>query len=247
MTVEIPITGAVKTSPRDEVFMFKFALRSLVLLVCSMGVSIPFFTYACVSDYHVATKKVPHHISANQMKTLKTFLAEERIAEGWNYLAFLGDDYGEMAKFVVGGSAGFTGALSYGLIRSHWSLTEGLNAYESSFKKVAVKHFGQYLEILQTGYWPDSDQILLSYITALKSQNLGESTAFDVVWQSSVLESLSSWQELVNLRKERSIYDSNICSKLDDSNNSLTVIGDFLVVLPQSVYLSVRSLFGAAQ
>lgn len=226
----------------------KSCIRSLLVLLILNMVYIPSQARtSCNSDYRIATKRVPHGINRHQLATLKTFLTSENIAGGWNYLYFLGDSYASMARDVIGGSHTFIGGASYAVIRSHWTVSKDFNSYENKFHRVAVQHFRQYLEVLESGYWPDSDQIMLSYISALRMEGMDGDSAFDVVWQSSILQHLMTWQGFVNLREDRSLYRSNICHQTDEPRATLILVGDFLLVLPQVAFLSILNLFEGEQ
>jgi hypothetical protein len=197
----------------------------------------------CISDYHQNSTKQPHQINSFNMRILKNFLKNKDVAGGWNFLNYLGDPYAEMAWKVIVGGRTFTGLSTFSLIRTHWIHTTGLANYEKLFQQVAYQHFSQYVEILESGYFPDSDQILLSYIRALELSGIGRDSTFDVIWQNSVLQKLISWQDIVDLQKERIVLDSKVCKISENSAKQLLIIPDFLLFFPESVFISIKGLF----
>ncbi len=76
---------------------------------------------------------------------------------------------------------------------------------------MAAKHFNQYIEVVLTGFWPDSDQILMSYLTAARSFGLPDQVVFDAVWEASGLNSIKDWQSLNKLNSDRAVKPSAVC------------------------------------
>ncbi len=197
----------------------------------------------CLTDFHQNTKKIRHTLTPFDMRVIHGILKKGEVSNGWNYLAYSGDGYALMARNVVKNSTTFVGKTSHALIRSHWIHTTGLENYETLFAQVALQHFIQYVEILDTGFWPDSDQILLSYIRALQMSGIDGVTAFDVTWQNTFLEPIMSWQEFVKLPEDRIVFDSKICKKSGGLESHVFILADFLLVLPESLFLKFKSLF----
>jgi hypothetical protein len=165
----------------------------------------------CLEDFRIQQKYVAHTLSSRQLHRLESFAAHAKPSQGWKALGESGDSYAELAHRVVSDDSGLVNAFYRSLIRAHWLNTAGEAGYKTQFKAVAVQHFRQYVAILKTGYWPDSDQILLSYLTAVKDHSLPQTTVFDAVWARSGYDRVVTWQELNHLSPGRTVVDSRIC------------------------------------
>jgi len=91
------------------------------------------------------------------------------------------------------------------------------------------------VEILETGYWPDSDQILNSYLAAARKFNLPEDTVLVAVWMSSCMGDLVSWQDVIQLPKSRIVPHSKACMEIGMFQAAGVIFGDSLLIFLRSI------------
>jgi hypothetical protein len=166
----------------------------------------------CISDFHVQQKTMRNGLSKAQLRKLQTYSDQKKTAEGWRWLGHHGDPYAAFAYKIVATPATDQEKLFHELVRDHWLNTVGRKQYAQAFKAVAVLHFQHYNQILQTGYWPDSDQILNSYLAASRSFKLPDIVIFDSAWSESGIEFFQSWEDLLGLSPLRVVGDSRVCT-----------------------------------
>lgn len=234
-----------------ELFKEKVGIRMIKLfLTFSIPLCLSFIAAfssaeekACNDNYLVPATYVPHSLTSEDFYNLHFFVNVGNPEAGWRYLSNHGDGYAKMALQVVQTRFRPSTFLKHSLIRTHWIHTTGIKDFKEKFKGVAIQHLKQYIEILETGYWPDSDQILLSYIEALRKYNLSASTAFDINWQYSLLEPMLTWQKAVELTENRIVDPTRICVKHPSFKSNLTIIGDFLLMIPEGLGYGISTGF----
>lgn len=241
----IPASQRARRSPRPDTFdilvlatrarswgyvMGSSLLAALLLLhrVARANSASP--VGACLTDYRVHQKAKPHFLSETQLESLGSMARLRNPGEGWRLLGEWGDPYAALAHQVVSGSAGMANQFYRRLIRSHWIHSVGREGYDRHFQPVAAQHFRQYVEILRAGHWPDSDQILLSYLTAVTDHGLPEVTVFDAAWVRSGYGRFKSWQDLNRLDEERTVRDSKVCLRIPESLARDIIKRDFLAL-----------------
>ena len=132
-------------------------------------------------------------------------------------LGELGDKYGRVSYKVVTADPKYKNEKFHRMVRRHWRTTVGRETTVQLFDQIATVHYKQYVGILQTGYWPDSDQILLSYLSAAREAGLPDKVVFDATWVRSGLNDIMGWEKIVGLQKERIVRPSSVCAEIDGS------------------------------
>ena len=181
---------------------------------------------ACISDYHVSQLKVRHHLSPEMMQRLKYYAESGQPHEGWLELAAVGDTYALTAKDLDTDVYAKKHGMFPMLLETHWTQTNGRPTYEKYFYPLAYQHFHQYVEILETGFWPDSDQLINSYLAACRKFNLPETTAIDAVWMSSSLSGLVRWEKAIGLSANRIVPKSRACIAINEGQATGIMLDD---------------------
>jgi hypothetical protein len=203
-------------------------MRKLLLFTLAL-LPLPCLALAdCLDDYHLNQSWQPHHLSARSLALAAGFAAAGDPAHGWHYLAGLGDPYAALAANVVDPNAHSILVLAHRFVRQHWVNVVGEKTTSANFTAFAQQHYRQYVEILQTGTWPDADQILNSYLTAARSHGLPEAVVFDAAWTASDASRFVSWQVLNELPRGRQIERSQICLKTSREAANALLERDFL-------------------
>ncbi len=191
---------------------FKFLLILVSLLIG--GAASADSDKTCLADYRTAQQLVPHELTLEQLQALQAFVDAGETAAGWQFLGTLGDKYSHVSFKVVSLDPKYKSEKFHKMVRNHWLATAGKEKMELFFQTVAAQHFKQYVEILHTGYWPDSDQILLSYLTAARDNGLSDIVVFDETWVRSGLNKLISWEKILGLHKARIVRPSIVCADI---------------------------------
>lgn len=150
-----------------------------------------------------AINRVKHNLNKNDLDRLIALALEGKPIEGWKKLAELGDQYSDDAYNVVKKHTAFPASFLYNLVKANWKNTAGAEAYEKRFNSFAVQHFRQYVSILSTGYWPDAEQICLSYRKSAEDHNIPVSVITDGILTASGINQIISWQSMVGLERGR--------------------------------------------
>jgi len=191
----------------------------------------------CIVDYHISAKPVPHRMSAETVATLSRQFNNPM--EGWRILGENGDTYAAIAEKVLNPNSGVPFIFYRKLIRNHWQSAVGDAQLNLKFDLVAKKHFSQYVEIIKTGYWPDSDQILNSYLNAIRTYRLPDITVFDAAWDAAGMNWIQTWQALNHLPASRTVFPTRACFKIDPWQARQIVTHDLLSMPPEAL----KSLF----
>ena len=184
----------------------------------------------CIDNYNFRQRNLPHNISIEKLKTLQHLAESGNPAEGWRQLGLMGDAYASIAAKVLSPKPTFPNSFYKKLILIHWFNVNAPEVVQKNFWLVARQHFRQYIKILHSGYWPDSDQILMSYLFAIRSQGLPDATVFDAVWDASGLNNVQSWQVLNHLEEERTVFPSRACYEIGRSEAREILTKDFIYV-----------------
>lgn len=169
----------------------------------------------CLNDYRHQQLKTRHPIPEKVLEKLEALADQGKAQRGWQIVGRWGDPYAALAAKVLSSNNNPRDKFYRKLIGAHWINTNGVTKYRKFFYPTAKKHFRQYVELLRSGYWPDSDQIVLSYLTAVRSFNLPDLTVFDAAWDAAGLNRFRSWQSLNHFPAERTVYPTNVCINID--------------------------------
>lgn len=181
----------------------------------------------CINDYHIQQKKVPHPIPTMELKKLDGLARIGDLSLGWKIIGRWGEPYAFLAAKVISKGETFQDRLYQKLISVHWINTVGIKALRSRFHATARQHFKQYVGLLHSGYWPDSDQIILSYLTAARKNHLPDITVFDAAWEAAGFNRFRSWQSLNHFPESRIIYPSRICHNVNRFEAQKILAQDF--------------------
>lgn len=181
----------------------------------------------CLKDFHVQQKFVSHKIPASIMDELDHLAQEGNPAKGWKKIGQLGDPYAAVAAKVLAKKPVFPASFYHQLILTHWNNVNSKDVVVANFESTAQQHFRQYVELLHSGYWPDSDQILLSYLQAVRDHKMADLTVFDAAWDAAGLNTIRTWQELNHFPKMRTIYPSRACYDIDSIQAKEILLKDF--------------------
>jgi hypothetical protein len=201
--------------------VFKFFI--ILSLLCFQQVQAK-----CLSDFHILQKKVKHTLSSKDLEQLDQYVQTKNPADGWAYLGSKGDPYAEVASKVLDPDAVFPSSFYKKLIKYHWVNVNGYEKVRRSFDGTAIQHFSQYVSLLSSGFWPDSDQILLSYLKAVDDHDLPDLTVFDATWESAGFNRFKSWQSLNHLPQERTVYPSRACYDINKYQARKIILKDLL-------------------
>lgn len=179
----------------------------------------------CISDYHIQRKWVPHRLPQTIVKALEDLI--DNPAQGWKILGENGDGYAAIAEKVLQPESTFPYFLYRSLIQNHWKNTAGESEMNQKFHLVARQHFSQYVEVIKTGYWPDSDQILNSYLNAIRLYGLQDITVFDAAWDTAEMNKMSTWQSLNHISAARSVIPTEACFQIDKTEAKKIIKKDF--------------------
>ena len=155
----------------------------------------------------VATGYSPEYLISLQAK-----LDSSNVSGFWSDLAANGDSYADDAAVVTGATPTSPfHELIKDLVKIHWDNTTPAGTYELYFDEFALKHAQNYLNILQGGNFPNTDEIIDSYHNARQSVNDSHSLSlppemvFDSVWDAADLAGvkLPGWDNLLRMEPER--------------------------------------------
>lgn len=182
---------------------------------------------SCLSDYRVSQRVIPHHLEAETIAVAERLALAGLPSKGWRVLGEKGDPYAQIAAKVVEQNPKFPGVFYQKLIRTHWININGKRLVELHFADTAKQHFKQYVEIIKTGFWPDSDQILMSYLKAVRDHGLPDVTVFDAAWDAAGFNSVRSWQRLNRLPRSRIVEPTEACFTIDREEAKKVILRDF--------------------
>lgn len=182
----------------------------------------------CITDYHIQQKKVPHFIPGKELRKLDLLTRNGDLQSGWKIVSHWGDPYASLVEKVLFNGETLQDKFYQKLIATHWINTNGITTYKSLYRATAHQHFKQYVELLHSGYWPDSDQIVLSYLTAVRKNHLSDITVFDAAWDASGFNNFRSWQSFNHFPESRIIYPTRVCMTINKREAQQILIQDFL-------------------
>lgn len=182
----------------------------------------------CNNDFQNSIKNKAHNLRNSQLQQLDLLMGREDPIEGWRFLAGLGDSYAALAAKVLDPRGGFQDQYYRNLILRHWKNSVGPAERQRAFYSTARQHFRQYAGIVQKGLWPDSDQILLSYLTAARSHQLPDLVVFDAAWDAAGMNNLRRWQSLNHLNGDRLVYPTRACFEISSSKAKEVILKDLL-------------------
>lgn len=159
-----------------------------------------------------STSTVPNTIPPSTVQTARDLWSQSRYAEAWNILAQAGDRYADNAAGVLGLNQDAADKFFQTLVRHHFENTVGVDAYNQLFDDVARDHLGNYLDILDSGFMPTTQDIVNSYEESLSLNGLDKSAAFDGAWAKALDPADSSWGTFLGM-------DSSRITTSDTTNN----------------------------
>ncbi|MGZ3743769.1 MAG: hypothetical protein ACXWRE_17135 [Pseudobdellovibrionaceae bacterium] len=205
--------------------LLKFSFL-LSILMTSYGLTV---RAECVFNPEIQQVKYHANLNAQQIDQLVHLAHKENAAKGWQLLSSWGDSYAAMAAKVLSVKKPKAGSFYKKLITTHWIQAVGSEKYRKNFYPVAKQHFRQYVEILRsTGNWPDSDQILMSYVKSARDHHLPDITVFDAAWDAAGMNKVRSWQELSHIERERLVYPTNVCLDINPHEVRRLIRNDLL-------------------
>lgn len=208
-----------------KLFTFIFIQVFILPLFASTNPELFSTKEPCVSDYHFQRKWVPHFLPSALVQSLGDLVEDP--ARGWKILGENGDGYAAIAEKVLQPESQFPYFFYRTLIQNHWKHTAGESELKQKFHLVARKHFSQYVEIIKTGYWPDSDQILNSYLHAIRFYLLKDITVFDAAWDTAEMNKMNTWQSLNHISTERTVLPTVACFQIDKMEAKRVIAKDF--------------------
>ena len=156
---------------------------------------------------------VPSYIPQSAIQEARDHLSQGRVMEAWNVLAQAGDRYADNAAAVLGRNSDAADRVFELLVKSTWENTVGKDAYDSKFPAVARQHLSNYLDILQSGRMPTTQDIITSYESAARGNDLPPEVAIDGIWSKAADILGSSWGVALGLEPSR-ITTSNATNNL---------------------------------
>ena len=161
-----------------------------------------------------------HNLSEADITRINNLIQNGAYQEAWLELSRLGDSYADNAADVLGPSTSPGGKFFNELVKNHWANTAGEEAYGEKFEEVAKAHLENYMEVISaTGNWPSTKDIEASYRDAVTNAGLPPETAFDGVFDKSIVGTGSifglgaEWADYLNIEQER-IVESNVFNDL---------------------------------
>lgn len=186
----------------------------------------------CISDLEIQQLKYHAKLNPQQVEKIVELAEQGDPAEGWQLLGTYGDPYAALAAQVLSNKKTRNGSFYNGLITYHWIQANGLEKTQNNFQSVAKQHFRQYVEIIRlTGNWPDSDQILMSYLKAVRDHHLKDITVFDAAWDAAGMNWYRPWQKLNHIESERIVYPTHVCFDIKSSEAKRIIRNDLLKAL----------------
>ncbi len=186
--------------------------------------------------YHIQTKINKHHLTDDELKTLVDLANTNDLestraqAKGMKLLGERGDTYAAIAEKVLSEDSLWPYSVLRKFIRKHWLNTVGEEEMKKKFNLVARQHFKQYVEMVQLGSFPDSDQILNSYLNAARVNDLPDIVVFDAAWAASDHGKMITWEQLNNLPPSRTVSPSKSCYIIDKVEANKVVINDYNLI-----------------
>lgn len=187
----------------------------------------------CVRDYMQQDKPVIHNLSEEDILKLENYI--DTPEEGMKLLGEHGDTYAAIAENVLRSDSPFPYTLLRKFIQNHWHNTVGDQAIKDKFNLVAKQHFKQYIEMVKQGSLPDSDQILNSYLNAVRVHNLPDITVFDAAWAASDKNKLITWEQLNNLPETRIVSPSKVCFNIDRNEANKVIRANFKMLSREEI------------
>lgn len=207
----------------------------ILLVAVIMGIATFARADECISDYLISQNHERHNLSLQQMDALRADAAAGEAQRGWERLAGYGDHYAVFAAKIThhsdSGHLDFFGRM----LEVHWEVSNNREIFEKYGEAYAIQHFRQYVEILETGFWPDSDQIVNSYLVAARKFNLPEDTALIAVWMSSCMAGLVPWQDAIQLPKGRVVSHSKACMDIGMFQAAGVIFQDSTLIFLRSI------------
>jgi len=181
----------------------------------------------CLEDYLHNERWVPHAMTREDLKKAVAAAQRNGVDHGWKFVSRFGDNYAGLASLVTRDDSGGPQPGFGQMVHRHWQTVVGPELERAYFDKVAAQHFKQYVRILETGTWPDSNQILLSYLTAVRSYGLPDELVFDAAWLSSRYRFVSDWRAFNTLPFERWANTDRVCLQIDETKADQLIERDF--------------------
>lgn len=147
----------------------------------------------------------------------------------WTSLGQNGDTYADNAAVVTGSvPKNSYDQMMQDLVKVHWDNTAGAGMYDQHFKDFAIAHARQYYEILKTGDFPSTTEIVNSYdtarqkVNAAKGVNMPPEVIFDAAWGvmhkgahffddvTPIPSVVPQWNELLGMEKVRDSGTPNL-------------------------------------
>lgn len=182
----------------------------------------------CINDYRIQQRKIPHTIPSKELEKLRALSRSGNLTAGWKIVSHWGDPYASLAAKVLSHGETMQDKFYQKLIATHWINTNGVKIYRTLFRATAQQHFKQYVELLHSGTWPDSDQIILSYLTAVRKNHLSDITVLDAAWDAAGFNRYRSWQSLNHFPAARTIYPTRVCMNVNKLEAQRVLAKDFL-------------------
>jgi hypothetical protein len=184
-------------------------MKQILIVLCLL---MPLSAFCqCLTDYRVNQSWQPHHLSRQHLEIVNRLARSGQPGNGWHYLASLGDTYASLAAIVLNPVPGTPDVLFHQYIHRHWENVVGPVKTATHFMSFAKVHFKQYVSVLNSGTWPDADQILNSYLASARKHSLPQLVVFGAAWTASDFSNIVSWQVLNMLPSDRMIGNSRIC------------------------------------
>ena len=180
---------------------------------------------SCTSDYLYSATRDYHRLSSAQLAKLESYVASGEPDKGWATLANYGDAYAIFAAKMTDRLTSDSTFLE-NMLAVHWETTNSREIFQRYTVPYARQHYRQYVEILKSGVWPDSDQIVNSYLAAARKLHLPEDTVLVATWMSSCMGGLFRWQDALRLPRERIVERSNACVDIDEWRAAYVIFRD---------------------
>lgn len=204
------------------------SLFGRLVFFCLMLVGPPALAANCLNNFLSNERWSPHALSAKDLRRALNLSERHGVSDGWAYLAQFGDTYAGLASIVTREKKGTEDSASPDrLVHRHWQTVVGAAQEDRYFYAVARRHFRQYLSILETGTWPDSNQILLSYLSAVRSFQLPDELVFDAAWLSSKYSGMLDWRAFNILSPDRWASSERVCLNITQQKADHIIETDF--------------------
>lgn len=203
---------------------------ALLSVAVFLLVFIQFSHAKCINNYSIQQKKMRHYIPSAEINKLELLAKKGKVLAGWELAYRWGDPYARLAAVVLSGGNTYRDRFYQRLIAVHWINTNNPKIYREFFHAVARKHFNHYVKILKTGYWPDSDQIVSSYLSAVRESKLPDVTVLDAAWEAAGFNYFRSWQSLNQFPEPRVVFPTRACMNVNKALARKILALDFLEI-----------------